>query len=248
MTVGADLRHHGVRLDVALVNRLGGELPLDHHITRREPGRDVTVAEFVALGHVRGLVGCGIDPLRDQIFVQQRSPRRERGIERQHRLEDFVVDVDQRQCALRDVVGHGRPGRDRVTGVVDLVPRPHVVGQAAKVGRSLADEGILGRDIGEVGTAHHCLHTLELECAAGVDPQDARVSVRAAEHAAPQHARQRFVGPVVGAPGHLVHAIGANGTRSNPLELGVRPFVEIAHCVAPFISAAVCITARMILS
>jgi hypothetical protein len=62
-------------------------------------------------------------------------------------------------------------------------------------------------------------HARQRRGARRVDADDARVRVRAAQHAPLHHARQREVGAVVGAPGHLVDAIRSHRPRADDAEV-----------------------------
>ena len=103
----AVLRHAGdagVRLDVALVHGLGGELALDDDVGLLEAGRDVAQHELDALGDVGGRLGRRLDAGRDHVLVQQRRA----GLHRLDHVDDvrqhLVVDLDQLQRLLGDAL------------------------------------------------------------------------------------------------------------------------------------------------
>ena len=120
---------------------MGVELALDHHVRLREPRLDVALTELYALHHVGGLVGLRLDPLREQVLVQDRGVRR-------HRL-DRIDDVGQHLVVhLDEVDGLGRDGRTdrrdltatRVPVVQHLAARQDVGGHVPVV-----DHGLAGR-------------------------------------------------------------------------------------------------------
>ena len=154
--------------DVALDDRVGlGERPVGGLLVAGLPGR---AREVVALA---GLV------VADQRRV---------GIERLARVDDrgqrVVLDVDQ----LQRVVGRVLVGRDHECDLLaleaHLVAGQHglrVVGDRGHPGQPERLE-ILGRDDGgDVGMR---------QCLGGVDREDARVGVRAAQDGAVHHARK----------------------------------------------------------
>ena len=65
--------------------------------------------------------------------------------------------------------------------------------------------------------------------------------------APPEHAGGRHISPVLGLAGDLVDTIGPHGAGADDLEFAGLILV-FGHQAAPFMSAAVAMTARMILS
>ena len=98
--VGAEIRHAGMRLDVALMRLLGLEGAFNDEIGLAETGVDIAVAELSALGDVRRLVGLWLDALREYAVVQQGRRVLHRLIDVGHMRQDLVVDLDQLQRLL----------------------------------------------------------------------------------------------------------------------------------------------------
>ena len=114
-------------LDVALVNGLGLELPLDDYVRLGKSLLHVAqpvlyVPRYVSL-HAGVLAPA--EPLHPehggQVVVQDGGVLLERVVEGQHRRQDFVVHFDQVQCQLGDVGADRGHGRHRVALVQGFV-------------------------------------------------------------------------------------------------------------------------------
>ena len=242
-------RHAGVRLDVALVHRLGRERALDDEIGLLEAGGDVAQHELDALGHVRGRLGRGVHAGREHIVMQQRRARLH-GLDhvddvRQH----LVVDLDELQRPLGDLGAGGGHCRDRVALIERLLARHHVAHDILVVDHHLARRDELGGLVLEVHAGDDGLDAGELLRRRGVDRLDARVRMRASQHLADDLAGHDQVGAEPGAARHLVDPVRPIGARADPFELRTRRALHLLlHGQAPLISAAASITARTILS
>jgi len=81
--VGADARHAGMRLDIALMRLLGLEGALDDDIGVAETLMDIAMTELAALGDVGRLYRLFLEALGEESVVDQggrcaSSPRRHR--------------------------------------------------------------------------------------------------------------------------------------------------------------------------
>ena len=99
----ATLRQRGVRLDVALVHGLRGELALDDDLgLRRSPPRRRPCLNSMRLAMFDGLSAGGLTPSVQQVVVQDRRV----GLHRLGDVDDvrqhLVVDLDQLQRLLGD--------------------------------------------------------------------------------------------------------------------------------------------------
>ena len=235
-----------MRLDIALVHHRAAPGVLDDRVGRREAGIEVTTLEGRDRGHVGGGKRLGIHAAREHVLVQQRRTGCHRAVEVQHRRQRVVVDADRRQRRGRDARRGRRHRRHRVAVVQHLLARHHVAAEVAARDLGLAARDIALRRRQEILRGHHREHAGQRERGARVDAEDARVRVRAAQHAAPDHARQRVVRAVARAPRDLVDAVGTRRARA---DLAKRRFLR-AHAAPPAarIVAAASSTARMILS
>ena len=206
LAVLADARDAGVRLDVALVHHRRAELALDD---------DVGLGEALGRGR-RAATPCG-----SRCWSGRRAgggcPRRRRRA-RAGSARPAPSPARRRAPAAaprRPRRSAARP-RARSRAWSRRRPRPHDRGRApcrapagcrpcragrARLRRRPSD---LGRVSGMSVAGDDRLDARAAPRAARVDRDDARVRVRAAQHGAVQHARQREVGAVVGAAGHLV--------------------------------------------
>ena len=203
-------RRRAVRLDIALMHRLGAEVPLDDHVRFGE--RLLTVApleqqprcDVTALAGVRAPREPRRQRVRRHILVEERRAGRHRLVHRHERVEDFILHVDQVERLLRDMRAHRHHRDHRVALVQDLLAGqvvlrhdPRVHQHLRQVDRRIADDGVVR--VGDDGA-----HAVERLGIARVDRLDPRVGVRAAQNLALQKARRVNVGAVAGLPGHLL--------------------------------------------
>ncbi len=126
--------------------------------------------------------------------------------------------------------------------VEGLVPGHHVAGHVVEILGAFAARLALGRGR-EIRAGHHGVDSFHGLGLAGIDGDDARVSVGAAQDLPMEHARPVHVGAEVGLAHDLVDTVVPDGAGSDPLEL-----LLVTHYASPRISAAASRTARMILS
>ena len=146
------------------------------------------------------------------------------GLDAHDRRQELVVDPDPRQRVLGDVAVVRDDERDRLTGVVDLVPGQRVLG-AAVGQRGVRDQQRqrLGHRARQVVVGPDEVDALDVEHPGDVDVGDPRVGVRRAEHGRVQRTRDHVVDvaalsaqhPVVLDAGHLgAHQLGGHGVPS----------------------------------
>ena len=114
----------GLRLDIALMHRLGVERLLDDDVGFREPLRRIADRQFVALDDVGRLFRVRpLHALGTQVIVQDRRA----GLHRLDRVDDvrqhLVFDLDQFQRLLGDRLAGRGDGRDRMAFPIDLLAR-----------------------------------------------------------------------------------------------------------------------------
>ncbi len=217
----------GMRLDIALMHRLGGVFPFHDNIGFREALRHVAERELDLLGDVRGFRRRWRNPLGDHIRMQERRVLGHRRFHVDDVRQHLVGHVDQAQRLLGDRRRSCRHRGHRVALVQRLVARHAVAREVAEVHRPLADESRLVGDVGEIGGRDHRLHARQRERPRRVDAHDPRMGVRAALHLADELARHRHVGAELGAAGHLVDAIGADRPRADDFQMIV-PFMTVS--------------------
>ena len=206
-----------VRLDIPLMHHRGLEAALDHEVGLAEAVFDVTALELDMGGDVGLLVGAVF--LVAERRQQDRRARRHRVLDRHHRRQHLVVNLDEAQRLLGDMRAGRGDGGDRMAVVEHLAAREDVARQMMQVDRKLAALLDSVGQLGKVGRRHNRLYPGQLERLVGLDRFDDRVGVRAAEHPAKKHSRKRVVGSVPGRSGHLLDAVVTDRTRSDNPEL-----------------------------
>ena len=204
-------------LDVALVDGLCRELPLDHHVGFRE-----TVVRFAHLvlevvGDIADLVRFLAQGRGFHVLVQDRRAvlhglQHARDV-RQH----FVFHVDQFHRLLRHVQVDGGHTGDGMALVQHFAVGQYVVAGVAQVDDRLAQVGELVRDLREVVGRDNGPHARMGLRAAGVDVFDPRVGMGTALDGAVQQPRQLDIGAVDRPAGDLVHPVVANRTGADDL-------------------------------
>ena len=154
--------------------------------------------------------------------MDQRGTRSNRVLEIHHCLEDLVHDLDQLAGCLSDVNVDRRDGRDGVTLVEDLVARKDVVAHVLDVAGTLTEIDFPVFSGRKIGCGDHCMDTIEGTCLRCVDADDPRMGVRTAQDLPEQEAVQIGVATICGTPGHLVHAIVTDWTRTYDIEVAER--------------------------
>jgi hypothetical protein len=242
LAVRTDIGEAGVRLDIALVRRLGLEGALDDDVGLLEAGRDIAMAELVAAHDVGGLLGLRLHAVGEDGAVQDRRAGLHRLVDVGHVRQHFVVDLDQLQGFARRARIHRRDRGDGMALIQRLLARHDVV-------ENVVEPGIAVGVILEVVAGHDRLHAGQLLGLGGVDLPDARVGVRRAQDAANQHAGRGGIGAEPGAARHLVDAVGAQRAAADDLEVALVLLGAVEwHVQALRISCAASMTARTILS
>jgi len=233
-----------VRLDVALVHHLRAELALDDDVGFAKPLFDVAAPQLHAVRDVgRPRRAFRRAPLCHEVVVKNCGAGLQRIVQGHDRRQRVVDDVDERNRLPGDVERRGRDGGDRVARVEHFRVREHVVAHVVELESPFTHRELRG-GFGNVSPGDDGLHASQSSRATRVDRDDARVSVRAAQHRAVEHAGKRHVRAVDGTAGHLVDAVVANRPRPHDRKL---PAIG-AHTAASLIVSAASRTARTILS
>jgi len=219
MSVGVVNTNRIVRLDVSLVDHRSVEFALDDIVGRLESCFDVAALELIVLRDI-GLIVAFF--LVAQVLEQNPRVLLHRRIDGHHGRQHLVVDFDQAERFLGDMRAGCGDGGDRMAVVQDLVVRKDIHRQVHRVDRHLA--GLLELVLGlrQILRRDDSLHAGQLERLVDVDRFDIRVRMRAAQHLAVQHARERVVGAVLGAAGDFVDAVMPNRARADNLEIAGR--------------------------
>ena len=101
----------------------------------------------------------------------------------EHDRQRLVLDLDQVARVLGDVAVLGDHGRDRLAVVAHLLDRDQVLDD-----RAGAERGERRRVLGDVGAGHDADDARQRLGLRGVDRDDARVRVRAADDRGVRHA------------------------------------------------------------
>ena len=208
-------------LDVALVDGLGLEFPLDDHVGLGEPLFHIAQPVLDVAGDIALYPGvlASAEPFHaehgGQIVMQDRRVLFDRVVQRQYRWQDLVVHFDKVQSLLGDVRAGRGDGGDGVALVEGLVVGHDVLCHEA--GRTLSfgevnnlvfdDRKILGGRYGD-----HAGQRLSL---AGVYRANARVGVGAAQDFAVDHAGYLGIRAILGGSGHFLKPVVADGPGPN---------------------------------
>ncbi len=217
LPVGGERDDAGVRLDIGLMHGLARIAALDDDIGVAEAGIDIALGKADPLGDVRGMGRLRVDPLGEDVVVQQGRLGLHRLFDVDDVRQHVVVDLDQRAGLLGDRRRGRRHRGHRVAVIEHLVARHAVARQVAEVHRPLADKRLLRRDRRKILPGHHGLDAWQRLRLCGVDREDARVRVRAALDLAPQHAGHDHVGAEIGPAGHLVDPVRTDRTGADHL-------------------------------
>ena len=222
-------------LDVALVNGLRLEFPLDDYVRLGEPLFNnvaqpvLDVPRYVSL-HAGVLAPA--EPLHPehggQVVVEYGSILFERIMERQHRRQDLVVHFDQVQRLLGDVGAGSGDGRHRVALVQGLVVGHDVLRHEPRGALGFGEVDDLVFDDREVPGGRHRDHTWQRLGLAGVYRADAGVGVGAAQDLAVDHAGYLGIGAVLGRPRHLLQPVVTDGPGPNDPVLPGACFLSFA--------------------
>ena len=246
LAIGGDGGDTGMRLDIGLMHGGSHVAAFGDDVGRGEAGIDIARFQHDFLRDVGRRGGLGVHAGGEHLLVQHRGVGRHGGFDVDDMRQDFIRDLDQRQSRIGDGVG-GRGDRShRMAFIQRLAARHDVQRLVAEIGGTFADEGFRRVDVRQVGGGHHRFHAGQGFGLGGVDLDDARMGVRAAQDFADELAGQPEIGAIGGAAGDFFHPIRANRTGANNAQIGF--VANKGHTFSPRISAAASITARMILS
>ena len=158
-----------------------------------------------------------------------------------HPGQNLIFHFDQLQRLSRHLFRNRGNGGNRVAMEQRLFARHDVAAHPAHI-LNAEHHGFVEREIHHILMRHHGLYAGMRFRLRGIDGNDARMRMRAAQHLAPDHARHIGIGGIGSAARHLFRTIRTDRAFADP-------FVgHIVHQAAPLISAAVSSTARTILS
>ena len=221
--------------DITLMHRRGAEAAFHHHFGFSETL--INIAKLVFQ------LACDIGSLAVKLneIMQDRRIGLDRVFRVNHPGQNLIFHFDQLQRLGRHFFGDGGNGGDRVAMEQRLFARHDVAAHPAHI-LNAEHHGFVEWEIHHILMRHHGLHAGMRFRLRGIDGNDARMRVRAAQHLAPDHAGHIGIGGIGSAARHLFRTIGTDRVFADP-------FVgHIVHQAAPLISAAVSITARTILS
>ncbi len=197
----------GMRLDMALVHRLGLEAALDDHPGLPEARLDVT-----QLVPERGPAIFEGLPSNSMWSNRRGAPSFFAFVDIDDERQYLVVDLDQLAGFGRHRLGVGRDGGDRVPMKQRLVARHDVAAHPAHVLDAQHHRTLLDREVENVLGCDDGLHARQLLGLRGVDRLDDGVRMAAPQDLAPDHAGHGRIGGVGGAARHL----------AGPVRRGVR--------------------------
>ena len=205
-------RHGAVRLERVVQRHRGPVGPLDGRVGLPEAGLDVAA---LADARGRGVLVIGED-LRGAWLA--------RLVRVDDVRQDLVARLDQADGVLGDLGGDRRDRGDLLACVQHAAqPSGSALLLAGLVDRA---PGILGLPKGREAVRpvedEHGLDAREARRARGIDGNDARMSVRAAQDRAMKHAAQLDVVGVGGPAGHLGRAVDAGDRLADDVQTGVR--------------------------
>ena len=209
-------------LEVGVVDELGLVLALDHRVGARQRRLDLALLELPVGEQVAALVelgGVGVERVLGVVDHRQR----------------LVVDLDQVDGGERRVLGLGGDERDRLAVVAD-----DLVGEHVRACLQRPDLERLPGDVDPDGVAGNVGRRVDGDDAVealggrGVDAGEPGVRVVGALEPRVQHPRQREVGGVDRAPGHLLDRVVAGEVRADHAPAGLQ--VDPAHPPSPTLS------------
>ena len=197
-----------MRLDVALMHRRGGVLPLDDDVCLREAAFGVALLVAEMGGNVAGLVAALAHGGGAQFLVEQRRAVFHGLADIDDGGEHLIVDLDQGQGRLGHVSVDRSDGGDRVALKQRLFAGHHVV--RGELESAVVATQFLPAQRGkrQVLGCNDRLDAGQRLGLAGVNGADTGVGMRTSQHLASEQARQLQVGAVLGAPSYLVDPVG----------------------------------------
>ena len=197
------VRDRRVRLHRVLVDRGEGVGALDHD--RRPRGRllEIPGVDQMAVADVAAalaeLAEAVEEPDLRAALVQRRRLRRERLLDRAEHRQQLVGDLDRAHRRLRRRLVRGGDGSHRLAREAHAVDRDD---------RAILDRmAVIGLDVVEVGGGEDRGHPLHRERRGGVDGEDPRMRVRAAQDLAVEHPRHLHVTDVLGLAAQLLGGV-----------------------------------------
>ena len=239
LAVGTPHRGASVGLDIALVHRCRGELPLDNYVGFLPTLVQVSYLEHQVIGDVGADFRVIVVPQAPgpdigvgdvgQPLVEHRSVLFHCPAHVDHRRQYLVVHVDQGQGLLGDVGRGRRHRRHGMAFVKRFIRGQTVVAQELEVCHGpFPQVHHLTRRLGQLGRSHDRLYAGQSQGPSGVYALDAGVGMGATEDPAVQQTWQINVGPVLGPPGNLVRSIVANWPAAHHIEFFRRQH-EVGH-------------------
>ena len=199
-----------VRLDVALVHRRGGVLALDDNVGLGEALLHVAFLVTEMGCYVAGLIGYLAHGRSPQLLVQQWRAVLHRLAHVYDSRKHLVINLNQRDGRLGNVGVDGGDGGHRVALEQRLVAGQHVIGGELETA-IVAAQFLFGQGgEGQVFCGYDGPDPGQDLSLAGVYGADAGVGMRTAQHLAVEQAVQPDVRAVLGAPGHLIYAVGTD--------------------------------------
>jgi hypothetical protein len=183
-----DAHEAGMRLDVALVHRLGLEAALDDDFGRSEPGLDVAQRVLKLAGDIGGGGRTRLGADVAHVLVQNGRARLHGLVDVDHPGQDLVVDLDQLERLGGDPA---RRCRDRCHGMARveyLIARHDIAAVEAQV-LDAEDRRLVPRELHEVAAGHDGFDAGQRGRLLEVDRLDTGMRMGAAQDLAHQHAR-----------------------------------------------------------
>ena len=224
--VGGPQRRGGMGFDVALMHRLGTELPLYNDVGFREALLDIAGLEEEVVGDVGALAGVVLRPKAAGSHVGVGRVGKPLMEDRRvvlhgfqyvnHGGQNLVVHVNQLQSLFRDMCGSRGHGCNRVSLVQGFIGRHTVVAEKLWVDHSpFAQVYDPSRRLVKVGRGHHRLYSGQRQSPTGVDALDPGVGVGASEHLGVKQPRQVDVRAVPGPSSNLFFTIMSDGPTAH---------------------------------
>ena len=221
--------------DITLMHRRSAEAAFHHHFGFRKTCIHIAKLMFQLARDVRRLA------IKLDEIMQDRCIGLDRVFRVNHPRQNLIFHFDQLQRLGRHLFRNRGNGGNRVAMEQRLFARHDVAAHPAHILDPQHDR-FVEREIHHILMRHHGLHAGMRFRLGGIDGNDARMRMRAAQHLAPDHAGHIGVGGIGSAARHLFRTIRTDRAFADP-------FVgHIVHQAAPLISAAVSSTARTILS
>ncbi len=187
--IGLQVGQAGFGLQVGVFNGRGLVGLLDHQVGLLQPGLHVALADPGVLADIARRMG-----------MQLHGAGCHGGLRIEQRGQHLVVHADAAQRSTGDLHGLGGHGQHRF---------PNVAHHATGHHRLVLDEDAEVVHAGHVVAAQHAFDAGHGTRRAGVDAQDARMRVRAAQHLQVQHVGHPQVGGVLHRAGHLARRVDA---------------------------------------